>query len=138
MDVLKTLIEEGSIFLGFVLAGFVGTFAVGLVLFTAQSIMDAFRRDRWDAYSIEDERVRAYGQQKLLGLIADGTLTIERVQSDEDEKPKRQFDTTYLIGEHDEPLEIVHSFEPTYIIGDDGELLEVIDDKPKRGISHDG
>ena len=23
-------------------------------------------------------------------------------------------------------------------VGDDGELLEVIDDKPKRGVSHDG
>jgi|SRR5690242_2794023 len=61
-----------------------------------------------------DEELRVYGQQTLFQLIADGTLTIERVQTDEPEKAKTDF-----------------------ILDDDGELLEVIDDKPKRGL-YDG
>lgn len=69
----------------------------------------------WMEYK-KEIKLQKYKQRKLLQLIADGTLTIERVQSDEVEKPKNDF-----------------------IVADDGELLEVInDDKPKRGISHDG
>lgn len=119
MDVLKILIEAGSVVLQFGFVGFVGTFAASLIYIVGQSFLDALPGDTWNTPSLEDEKIRAYGQQKLFELIADGTLTIERAQPDEDDKPK-------------------HHYEPAYMLGDDGELLEVIDDKPKRGTSYDG
>jgi len=114
-EIAKTATDWIPVFLPILGIGLGVTIAVTLINGVGKGILNAFK---WDSVTTPhtDEELHAYGQQKLLELIADGTLTIERVQSDEVEKPKNGF-----------------------IVADDGELLEVInDDKPKRGVSHDG